>query len=83
MASSEARRFLSWLSDAFGVDGVLIVWKDPGGDGADLAPGDALKWPACQCGSPKCPDFEPSASSGDDLGARLAERNRRSSRGGV
>lgn len=39
LGSSEARQFLSRLSGAFGVGGVLIVHKsDPGPEGADLAP---------------------------------------------
>ncbi|MEU3187129.1 hypothetical protein ABZ707_23435 [Streptomyces sp. NPDC006923] len=84
MTRSDARRFLSLLSDVFGVDGVLIVPKtEPGGEGADLVPGSALRWPKCECGGPKCPDYEPPAPPGDELSARLAEQNKRSSRGGT
>jgi hypothetical protein len=41
--SGETRRFLS---------------RDPDPEGADLAPGSALRWPRCECGSPKCPDYK-------------------------
>lgn len=62
LSSSEARRFLSRLSGVLGVGGVLLVQKsDSGAEGADLAPGSALRWPKCECGSPKCPDYEPPA----------------------
>lgn len=51
MAGSEARRFLSRLVDAFGVDGALVVWTagdggepEAGAEGADLAPGSGLRW---------------------------------------
>ncbi|MET7484377.1 hypothetical protein [Streptomyces sp. NPDC005538] len=60
LGSSEARQFLSRLSGAFGMDGVLVVRKTgPGPEGADLAPSSALCWPRCECGSPKCPDHKP------------------------
>lgn len=61
-------------------------------DGADLVPGSVLRWPPCECGGPKCPDSGPGGSGSGDAGPgnadgllsrRLAERNRRSSRGGV
>jgi hypothetical protein len=42
----------------------------------DVVPGKALRWPKCECGSPKCPDY-------DALRTKVAERNRRSSRGGI
>ncbi|MFF9570700.1 hypothetical protein [Streptomyces sp. NPDC014685] len=55
---SKARRNLSRLTRASGVDGVLIVPKDdPGADGADLVPGAALRWPPCECGYSLCPDY--------------------------
>ncbi|MFI5755133.1 hypothetical protein [Streptomyces sp. NPDC051569] len=58
MTRSESRRILSLLETAFGADGVLLVRKsDPGAEGADLVPGSALRWPPCECGSPKCPDY--------------------------
>lgn len=57
--SSEARQFLSRLSTAFGVGGVLVVQKRaPGPEGADLAPGSVLHWPRYACGSVKCPDSQ-------------------------
>ncbi|MFJ1600113.1 hypothetical protein [Streptomyces sp. NPDC088261] len=67
MSSSDARRLLSQLTEAFGVDGMLIVRKsEPGtgdndgeGDGADLVPGSGLRWPKCRCGQPVCPDYRP------------------------
>ncbi|MFI6702045.1 hypothetical protein ACIBJC_24270 [Streptomyces sp. NPDC050509] len=77
---SEARDLLSRLSDAFGRGGVFVLGKEPVAEGADLAPGSALRWPKCECGKPVCPDYEP----GDQrISARLADRNKRSSRGGV
>ncbi|MEV7865246.1 hypothetical protein AB0P17_03860 [Streptomyces sp. NPDC088124] len=60
MTGSEVRQRLSTLIATFGVDGTLVVRKGSGAEGADLAPGSALKWPPCRCGSPKCPDYEPS-----------------------
>ncbi|MFJ2112033.1 MULTISPECIES: hypothetical protein [unclassified Streptomyces] len=94
MASSEARWVLGRLTEAFGVNGVLMARKEPGSngpegqskepevpqwaEGGDL-PGAALRWPPCECGGPKCPDSAPE----EPLNQRLAERNRRSSRGGV
>ncbi|MCL7377112.1 MULTISPECIES: hypothetical protein [unclassified Streptomyces] len=62
MRRSEARRRLSLMIAAYGVDGSLVVPNsvyDPGAEGADLAPGDALKWPPCVCGHPSCPDSAP------------------------
>jgi hypothetical protein len=57
--SSEARQYLSRLSRAFGVGGVLVVQKSaPGPEGADLSPGSALQWPRCRCGTAKCPDSQ-------------------------
>ncbi|MFJ5109413.1 hypothetical protein ACIQAD_01955 [Streptomyces sp. NPDC088551] len=47
MRRSEARRRLSLMIAAYGVDGSLVVPTyayDPGAEGADVAPGDALKW---------------------------------------
>ncbi|MBP0460363.1 hypothetical protein [Streptomyces montanisoli] len=85
MTQSEARRALSELTQSMGTDGTLIV---PKGEGAaerpadawdeweDSAPGKALQWPKCECGSPKCPDY-------DALRTKVAERNKRSSRGGT
>ncbi|WKK24979.1 hypothetical protein QZH56_04985 [Streptomyces olivoreticuli] len=83
--SGEARRFLSRLSGACGVGGVLLVRKDaPDSDGADLAPGDGLRWPKCQCGSARCPDYAPSpAPPHEGLRAKVAEANRRSRKGGL
>lgn len=76
LGSSEARQFLSRLSRAFGVDGVLTVQKSsPGPEGANLAPNSALRWPRCECGSPKCPDYT-TAPSGP-------KGNARSRRGGL
>ncbi|MFI5758253.1 hypothetical protein [Streptomyces sp. NPDC051569] len=60
MTRSEARRYLGRLTNALGTDGVLIVPNPtPETEGADLAPGSALKWPPCECGHPKCPDYDP------------------------
>ncbi|GGZ17012.1 hypothetical protein GCM10010365_41320 [Streptomyces poonensis] len=82
--SNEARQFLSRLSGAFGGGGVLRVPKSsPGPEGADLAPGSALRWPKCECGNPRCPDYEPPAQSlAERLSDRVAEINKRS-KGGV
>jgi hypothetical protein len=86
MTHSKARRFLSRLADEFGSNGALIIQKStPGTEGEDLLPGSALRWPACECGHPLCPDYRapaPEASAGE-LSARVAERNRRSRRGGL
>ncbi len=80
---SEAREFLSRLSEAFGTQGVLVVQKSDGPEGADFAPGDGLKWPKCKCGSTRCPDYVPPAGSlAEGLSAEVAEANRRSRRGG-
>ncbi|MCF3962456.1 hypothetical protein [Streptomyces fuscigenes] len=46
-----------------------VAWED-------LVPGKALRWPKCECGSPKCPDYDASRP-------RAAERDRRSGRGGT
>lgn len=81
---SEARQFLSRLSGARGVDGVLLVSRsDPGPEGAGLGPGSPFHWPKCACGSPKCPDYQahPPATQ-EEMRARVAEVNRRSRRGG-
>jgi hypothetical protein len=78
-----------------GRDGILLVRKDedvpeqgadqpeepeePGGPEdawEDMVPGRALRWPKCECGSRKCPDYEA-------LRTKVAERNKRSSRGGT
>ncbi|WP_133243346.1 hypothetical protein [Streptomyces scopuliridis] len=60
MTGSEARQRLSLLIATLGTDGALLVRKGvPGAEGADLAPASALKWPPCECGNPKCPDYEP------------------------
>lgn len=85
LGSSEARQFLSRLSGAFGVGGVLMVQKsNPGPEGADLAPNSALCWPRCECGSPKCPDYEaPPGQPPERLSNRVAEANARSRRGGL
>lgn len=85
LGSSEARQFLSRLSGAFGVGGVLMVQKsDLGPEGADLAPSSALHWPRCECGSPKCPDYKPPPNSPSaGLSGRVATANARSSRGGL
>ncbi|WP_329457331.1 hypothetical protein [Streptomyces sp. NBC_01497] len=95
MTQSKARRVLTELTETMGKDGVLIVHKDeempgraadlpqealdadgPGDAWEDVVPGKALRWPKCECGSPKCPDY-------DALRTKVAERNRRSSRGGT
>ncbi len=85
LGSGEARRFLSRLSGALGVDGVLMVPKNaPGPEGADLAPSSALQWPRCECGLAKCPDFEaPPIRPTEGLSSRVAETNARSRRGGL
>lgn len=85
LGSSEARQFLSRLSGAFGVNGVLMVQKsDPGPEGADMAPSSALRWPRCECGSPKCPDYKPpSTRPTEGLRTRVSEVNARSRRGGL
>ncbi|MEH0419208.1 hypothetical protein [Streptomyces sp. B21-083] len=82
--SSEARRSLSGLFEAFGVDGVLLVRKsEPGAEEADVAPGSGLK-PGCRCGGPKCPDYEAVPKRpAEELSAKVAEANRRSRRGGT
>ncbi|MEV7087414.1 hypothetical protein AB0O07_16175 [Streptomyces sp. NPDC093085] len=72
MAGSEARRLLSLEIAALGVDGTLVMRKDAfdgvddadgEGEGADLDPGAALRWPPCECGSPTCPDAGAPAAS--------------------
>ncbi|MEX2985866.1 hypothetical protein [Streptomyces sp. C36] len=86
MSSGEARHFLSQLSGAFGVGGVLLVSKaDAGGpEGGSLAPSDGLEWPRCECGSPRCPDGKaPAVRPTEELTAKVAEANRRSRRGGL
>lgn len=85
LGGSEARQFLSRLSGTFGVGGVLMVQKsDSGPEGADLAPGSALRWPRCECGSPKCPDYKaPPNGPTEALRSRVAEANARSRRGGL
>ncbi|MFJ9207053.1 hypothetical protein [Streptomyces sp. NPDC102264] len=68
MATSEARRLLSLLIATFGADGALLVWKDPvGGEGTGETP----------------PGDGPPGGSPEELRARVAERNKWSSRGGV
>ncbi|MFE2494621.1 hypothetical protein ACFXKS_33255 [Streptomyces scopuliridis] len=68
MTTSDARRLLSLLIATFGANGALLVWKDPlGGEGTGQTP----------------PGDEPPGGSPEDLSARVAERNKRSSRGGV
>lgn len=80
MTRSKSRQFLSQLSEAVGMDGVVVVRKlEPGAEGADLSPGSVLSWPPCECGNPKCPDYKP-RSTDDELSARMAERNRLSRR---
>lgn len=85
LGSSEARQFLSRLSGAFGVGGVLMVQKSaPGPEGADMALSSALHWPRCECGSPKCPDYRlPPNGPSEGLSSRVAEANARSRRGGL
>lgn len=85
LGSSEGRQFLSRLSGALGVGGVLMVQKsDPGPEGADLAPGSALRWPRCECGSTKCPDYKaPPSRPPETLSSRVAEAKARSRRGGL
>ncbi|MFE4371165.1 hypothetical protein ACFRMN_23560 [Streptomyces sp. NPDC056835] len=68
MTTSDARRLLSLLIATFGADGALLVWKEPlGGEGVGQAPRGD----------------EPAGGSPEELSARLAERNKWSSRGGV
>ncbi|MEV0777612.1 hypothetical protein ACIBLA_32415 [Streptomyces sp. NPDC050433] len=75
MTRSESRKLLSQLSEAIGVDGVVVVRKaEPGAEGADLGPGSVLAWPPCECGHPKCPDYK-SGSGAEELRSRVAERN--------
>lgn len=97
MTHSKVRRFLSRLTDELGTNGVLIIQKStPGAEGEDLVPGSALRWPPCECGHSSCsdderplqplaePSAEPSAElPADSLGVRVAERNKRSRRGGL
>jgi hypothetical protein len=88
LGSSEARQFLSRLSEAFGVGGVLMVQKSGlGPEGADLAPNSTLRWPRCECGSPKCPDYEhPDADvmlEADLVRHGRSRRVRHRSRGGI
>ncbi|MFJ4919587.1 hypothetical protein [Streptomyces sp. NPDC088725] len=73
---SGARRYLSRLIAELGTDGMLVVGKnEPGGDGADLVPGSALRWPPCECGHAECPDAPGPQSAADRLRAKVAERN--------
>ncbi|MCL7380677.1 hypothetical protein [Streptomyces sp. 35G-GA-8] len=68
MTTSDARRLLSLLIATFGADGALLVWKEPaGGEGE---------------GRTSRGD-EPVGGSPEELSARVAERNKWSSRGGV
>ncbi|MFJ9032680.1 hypothetical protein ACIRQP_29950 [Streptomyces sp. NPDC102274] len=68
MTTSEARRLLSLLIETFGANGALLVWKDSlGGEGTGQTPSGD----------------EPPGGSPEDLSARVAERNKWSSRGGV
>lgn len=85
LGSSEARQFLSRLSAAFGVGGVLMVQKsDPGPEGAEVAPSSAFWRPRCECGSPRCPDYTPPPMSpSEELSSRVAAANARSRRGGL
>ncbi|MFF8912075.1 hypothetical protein ACF08M_01815 [Streptomyces sp. NPDC015032] len=85
MGSSEARHFLSRLTSAFRTGGVIPAPKgEPGPEDADLTPGSALRWPKCECGNPRCPDYEPPAQSlAERLSSRVAEINERSSKGGL
>lgn len=51
MTRSDARRQLSWLTEQFGRDGVLVV---PKGRRAEepMLPEDAVhRWPPCRCGA--------------------------------
>ncbi|MFE2034093.1 hypothetical protein ACWC0A_03095 [Streptomyces scopuliridis] len=68
MKRSEARRRLSLMIAAYGVDGSLVVPTyayDPGAEGGDLAPGGALRWPPCECGDQSCPDSAPRPGEGE------------------
>ncbi|MER8071971.1 hypothetical protein ABTZ59_27090 [Streptomyces sp. NPDC094034] len=70
MTTSDARRLLSLLIATFGADGALLVWKDPaGGEGAER--------------TSRPVGDEPVGGSPEELSARVAERNKWSSRGGV
>lgn len=85
LGSGEAREFLSRLSGAIGVGGVLMVQESaPGFEGADLAPGSALSWPRCECGSPRCPDYnDPPNRPPEGLSSNVAESDARSRGGGL
>lgn len=86
MSSGESRRFLSQLSEAFGVGGVLLVGKaaEGGPEGADLAPGSSLRWPRCRCGSPRYPDYRgPAAQVQDEQSTKVFEADERSRRTGL
>lgn len=85
MSGGEGRRFLSQLAGTFGIAGAVLVAKADGGgpEGGDLPPGNGLKWPKCQCGSPLCPDCQAVARTQGELGARVAEVNERSRRSGL
>ncbi|MFE6029133.1 hypothetical protein [Streptomyces niveus] len=56
---SDARSQLSWLTEQFGRDGVLVVPKGRRSE-EPLLPGDAVhRWPPCECGHSLCPDYRP------------------------
>ncbi len=80
MGSSEARQFLSRLSSALGSGGVLVARKrSHGSEGADVTPVDGLEWPKCECGSPRCPDYQARPGAvGDALRSEVAGANERS-----
>ncbi|MFJ4922073.1 hypothetical protein [Streptomyces sp. NPDC088725] len=81
---SKARRYLSRLAEESGADRVLVVPKsEPGVEGADLVPGSALRWPPCECGHPRCPDYVPPEQAAGKLGALVAECDGRSRKSGL
>lgn len=84
MSRGEGRRFLSQLAGTFAISGAVLVAKADGGgpESGDPPPSDGLKWPKCQCGSPRCPDYPAITRTQGELGAKVAEINERSRRGG-
>jgi hypothetical protein len=71
MTAGNARRRMSLMIAGFGVDGSLVLPKyGPGAEGGEPAPGDALKWPPCECGHTLCPDYEPAQTDRPPGGVR-------------
>lgn len=67
MTQSNARRFLSRLTEQFGTDGVLVVRTDGRRRSEEPAlPEDAVhRWPPCECGHSLCPDYGPPEAGSD------------------